>query len=314
VLCCATFPVIWVGALVTTYDAGMAVPDWPSTYGYNLFLYPWQTWLFGPYDLFVEHGHRLLASLAGMLTIVCLASAFLSKSSRLVKMLAIAALALVLFQGVLGGMRVLLDERTLAMLHGCTGPVFFALTAVLALVTSRRWQAPEETKIERSTLIAGIATPVLAYVQLIFGAMLRHVPVDAGPSWFRIAVIFHVFTALVIAGHVLGFGIKTLRKQSNRWITSPTSVLMVLVGLQLILGASTWVLKYSWPSALGQYDFAAGYTVTANSLVQSLVTTGHVAVGSLILAVATVLAGRLVRLAGAFAKVPFDLHLRGLAV
>jgi cytochrome c oxidase assembly protein subunit 15 len=292
----------------------MAVPDWPGTFGHNMFMFPWQQWIFGPYNVFVEHGHRLLASLAGMLTIAFLSSVFLTRSSRLVKMLSIAALALVLFQGVLGGMRVLLDERTLAMLHGCTGPAFFALTAVLALVTSRRWQTPEETRIERSTLIAGIATPMLAYVQLIFGAMLRHVPVDAGPNWFRIAVIFHVFTALIIAGHVLGFGIKTLRKQSNRWIVSPTSVLMVLVGLQLLLGASTWVLKYSWPSALSQYDFAAGYTVTANSLVQSLVTTGHVAVGSLILAVSTVLAARLVRLAGAFAKLPFDLHLRGLAV
>ena len=59
VLVCATFPLIWVGGLVTTYEAGMAVPDWPTTYGYNLFLYPWQTWMLGPWDLFIEHGHRL---------------------------------------------------------------------------------------------------------------------------------------------------------------------------------------------------------------------------------------------------------------
>ena len=58
VLVCATFPLIWVGGLVTTYEAGMAVPDWPTTYGYNLFLYPWQTWILGPWDLFIEHGHR----------------------------------------------------------------------------------------------------------------------------------------------------------------------------------------------------------------------------------------------------------------
>ena len=59
-LCCATFPLIWVGGLVTTYDAGMAVPDWPTTYGYNMFSYPLETWLYGPWDLFIEHGHRLL--------------------------------------------------------------------------------------------------------------------------------------------------------------------------------------------------------------------------------------------------------------
>ena len=64
-----TFPLIWVGGLVTTYEAGMAVPDWPSTYGHNLFAYPWTTWLFGPWDLFIEHGHRLLAATVGMLTV-----------------------------------------------------------------------------------------------------------------------------------------------------------------------------------------------------------------------------------------------------
>src|SRR5688572_26170195 len=72
-LACATFPLLWVGGLVTTTDAGMAVPDWPSTFGYNLFLYPWSTWLAGPWDLFVEHGHRLLGATVGLMTIVLLA-------------------------------------------------------------------------------------------------------------------------------------------------------------------------------------------------------------------------------------------------
>src|SRR2546430_12262581 len=67
-LALATFPLIWVGGLVTTYDAGMAVPDWPGTYGYNLLRYPWQTWLAGPWDLFIEHGHRLLGATAGGLS------------------------------------------------------------------------------------------------------------------------------------------------------------------------------------------------------------------------------------------------------
>ncbi len=70
VLCCATFPLIWIGGLVTTHDAGMAVPDWPNTFGYNLFLYPYSEWFAAPWDLFIEHGHRLLAAAVGMLTIV----------------------------------------------------------------------------------------------------------------------------------------------------------------------------------------------------------------------------------------------------
>ncbi|MAP10376.1 MAG: cytochrome oxidase assembly protein, partial [Rhodopirellula sp.] len=69
VMVCLTWPLIWVGGLVTTYDAGMSVPDWPGTYGYNLLLYPISTWLFGPFDLFIEHGHRLLAALVGFIAI-----------------------------------------------------------------------------------------------------------------------------------------------------------------------------------------------------------------------------------------------------
>src|SRR5437870_10234409 len=76
VLVCATFPLIWVGGLVTTYQAGMAVPDWPTTYGYNLFLYPWQTWISAPWNLFIEHGHRLFASAIGLLTIGLAAAVF----------------------------------------------------------------------------------------------------------------------------------------------------------------------------------------------------------------------------------------------
>src|SRR5436190_14526246 len=94
-LVCATFPLIWVGGLVTTYDAGMAVPDWPGTYGYNLFLYPFSTWWSGPWDLFVEHGHRLLGAIAGMLTIGFVIAVWLGDSRRWMRDAALAALALV---------------------------------------------------------------------------------------------------------------------------------------------------------------------------------------------------------------------------
>jgi cytochrome c oxidase assembly protein subunit 15 len=210
-----------------------------------------------------------------------------------------------------------MDARTLAMIHGCVGPAFFALTAVLALMTSSRWQAmsTRAEQLSRAAFASAIGTALLAYVQLIFGAMLRHVPVDAGPQLFRIAVIFHVLTALLIAGHVFASGWKTLRTNANPWILRPTRLLMVLIGLQLLLGTSTWVLKYAWPASIAQYDFAAGFVVTANSLTQSLVTTAHVAVGSLILATSVVLAARMGRLMKwESAKVPFDLPVRGLAI
>ena len=77
---------------MTTTDAGMAVPDWPNTYGYNLFLYPWQTWLAGPWDLFIEHGHRLLAATVGMLTIALLVVLLRTDDRRWMKRLGFAAL------------------------------------------------------------------------------------------------------------------------------------------------------------------------------------------------------------------------------
>src|SRR3954453_16834655 len=94
-LALVTFPLIWVGGLVTTYDAGMAVPDWPGTYGYNLLLYPWTTWLAGPWDLFIEHGHRLLGATAGFIAIALVAAAFLTKQSAAIRNLALGALLLV---------------------------------------------------------------------------------------------------------------------------------------------------------------------------------------------------------------------------
>ena len=120
-LVCATFPLIWVGGLVTTYEAGMAVPDWPTTYGYNLFLYPWQTWLAGPWDLFIEHGHRLFGALVGMLTILLVVTAFRLDGRIGIAGRRSAPWRLVIGQGALGGMRVLLDQRLLAQIHGCVG-------------------------------------------------------------------------------------------------------------------------------------------------------------------------------------------------
>ena len=91
---------------MTTYDAGMAVPDWPTTYGYNLFLYPWQTWIFGPWDLFIEHGHRLSARWSAWSRSLCWSSCWRCDTRRWVRWLGVAALAGVIGQGVLGGMRV----------------------------------------------------------------------------------------------------------------------------------------------------------------------------------------------------------------
>lgn len=291
-MACATFPLVWVGGLVTTHQAGMAVPDWPNTYGYNLFLYPLSTWIAGPFDLFIEHGHRLLGALVGLLTTGFVVAVYRYDQRSWLRRLALIALAGVCVQGALGGMRVLLDQRTLAMLHGCVGPAFFALTVALAAVTSRRWRFeaaqvdPRAGKLRRLALF----TAGLAYLQIVLGAQLRHTPVEAGISFFRIALYFHLFVAVALFAHIIAIALAAFRMRAKcAVVRRSVSVLMLLITAQVSLGASTWVVKYGWPHWVGEHVFTESYTVQREDFFSSLIVTGHVATGSLILAAAVLL-------------------------
>jgi cytochrome c oxidase assembly protein subunit 15 len=296
VLACATFPLVWVGGLVTTTDAGMAVPDWPTTFGYNLFLYPWQTWLAGPWDLFVEHGHRLLAASVGMLTIGLLIVLWRKEPRHWVRWLGVAALALVIFQGILGGLRVRFDERTLAMLHGCTGPLFFALTVAMVVVTSRRWLRRDGdvrpvNQPDISTPAAGhirhlaVATCVFAYLQILVGAVLRHVPIDSEPATFMHAVKFHLFLAAILALHILLLTWLVLRHARRTGpLAKLAATLCALLVVQILLGIGTWLAKYAVPAWAANLVPAMPHAIHADGWLQTHIVTAHVAVGSLILA------------------------------
>jgi len=307
VLVCATFPLIWVGSLVTTTVAGMAVPDWPDTYGYNLFLYPWQTWIFGPWDLFVEHGHRLFGALVGILTIGLFVAVWLrdNGSRRWMRMVALVALVLVILQGMIGGVRVLAVERTLAMIHGCVGPAFFALCAAMAVFLSPLWrnglwrgetprnQDPAASKLHRISLV----TLALAYVQIVFGALVRHVPLTASSGTFRAAVLLHLFMAFVLTIHIAMLCWHVFRNYHGvAALWRPAAALGLLMGIQLGLGAATWVVKFGWPVWIGEQRWNAGFIVMAESWFQTNVITAHVATGSLILVTSLVLALRGLRL------------------
>ncbi|MCO6457493.1 MAG: COX15/CtaA family protein [Pirellulaceae bacterium] len=303
-LVCATFPLIWVGGLVTTYDAGMAVPDWPGTYGYNLFLYPWQTWIFGPWDLLIEHGHRLLGALVGLLTIGLLVSVWRRDDRSVVRWLAVGTLVMVLLQGGLGGMRVLLDDRQLALLHGCTGPAFFGLATVMWVLTSRFW-AQSVVRHEGGGALhrLSLLTVGLAYLQLVAGAHLRHLPVHASPDTFRVYLVFHLLGAALLAGHLVLLVATIARSyRSEGWLTRPAGFLSGLLVCQLLLGAGSWVMKYGWPAGADRYAFIARHVIEADGLAQSLIVTGHAATGSLILATSMVLALRSLRLVAARAS------------
>lgn len=309
---CATFPLIWVGGLVTTTEAGMAVPDWPNTFGYNLLLYPWTTWIAGPWDIFVEHGHRLFAVGVGMLTIALLWSLWKFDDRRWMRVLGVIALIGVVGQGAIGGMRVLLDERLLAMTHACVGPLFFTFCVVLWHFTTSRYRESESAEVAGASPNATIAaarlypfafvTAALAYVQLIFGAFVRHTPASAPPSAFRAAVLLHLAMAALLSVHIVVVAVRSLRP-TNRvafagfGVRGPAWLMSASLIVQLALGGATWVVNYGFPSWVAAVVAVPEFKIVAGSLPQVLFTTAHVAVGSLIVAAAALLSARLQLLA-----------------
>jgi cytochrome c oxidase assembly protein subunit 15 len=287
-LTCATFPLVWIGGLVTTTGAGMSVPDWPNTYGYNMLLYPWQTWLAGPWDIFVEHGHRLLATAVGLLTIALIAALWRCDGRRWVRWLGVVALAIVLLQGVLGGMRVVLNERTLAMAHGFIGPLFFAMTVVMVVVTSKSWLSslplsPGEGTSAGYVRYLAVVTVALFYVQIMVGAVLRHVPLTAEPAAFTSAVHLHLLLAAVLLMCVamIYWAFVFLSQRVMGGLLAAT--LGGLMVLQVALGAATWLAKYATPRFLDRLIGPGTFTIEADGWLQANIVTAHVGVGSLLL-------------------------------
>lgn len=304
VLALVVFPLIWVGGLVTTYDAGMAVPDWPGTYGYNMFLYPIETWLFGPFDLLVEHGHRLLGSLAGMIAIGLVAVTFWKEPRPSVRWMSFALLCLVIAQGLLGGLRVLMDARTLAKIHGCVGPAFFASVVGFCVISSSWWwhrkqdlanlntdNTPNEgvttNQPSRTSSLTTFAIIMLAtcFGQLVLGALLRHIAVNAPPSQYKALIVMHIVTAILI---VAGTVVQWIHSRRSRYrgigIRGSINTLLLLICVQFSLGLGTWIVKFGWPVWFENMPFAATFVVGEKTFLQMNLITAHVAVGSLILA------------------------------
>lgn len=289
------FPLIWVGGLVTTYDAGMAVPDWPNTYGYNMFAYPVTTWLFGPFDLLVEHSHRLLGTCAGLISIGLVVACHWYERRGWFLRWSYFILLSVIAQGLLGGMRVVLDQRTFAMIHGCTGPLFFALAAATAVMSSRWWldgKCVGRDGVPQVTPrgVVWLATSLLAasYIQLIIGAQLRHVTGAVGHGVFMGFVHLHLTFAGIVMFLALALAGRSLLSRQLPWLVGLTAkgiALMVLV--QIGLGIGTWVVNYAlpWQEAT---EMLARYTIQAKGFWESMIVTAHMATGSLIICLATI--------------------------
>ena len=259
----ATGVLIVFGGLVTNTGAALAVPDWPSTFAHNMFLFPWSQMIGG---VFYEHSHRLVGALVGLLTLV-LASALWREGGRL-RRLGLVAVAVVLVQGVLGGLRVVFQQDALAIFHGSLAQAFFALLAVVALLTTPRGRVGV-AQVAPSVKALTVVATALVYVQIVFGALLTH----AGRLDLHLAGAALVFVVVPLAT-------AQLRRTGDAVAAPLASLLLVLLGLQLTLGAGSFLARFSslW--------MPGGQTTVV------LLPVAHRLIGSLILGAAVALAVR----------------------
>lgn len=224
----ATCVLIVFGGLVTNTGAALAVPDWPTTFGQNMLLFPWSRMVGG---VFYEHSHRLLGALVGALTLA-LAAALWSRGGRL-RALGLVAVVAVVAQGVVGGLRVVLQADALAMVHGPLAQAFFALLVSLAVVTSPRMARPLAA-VDGATRALTVAAALLVYAQIVFGALLTH----GGRIDLHLAGAVGVFALAPVAT-------ARLRRAGDPVAAPAARMLLVLLGVQLLLGVAAYVARFS---------------------------------------------------------------------
>jgi len=271
-----TILLICSGGMVTSKNVGLAVPDWPTTFGYNMFLFPVSKWVGG---ILFEHTHRLMGFVVGFVTIILTVWLWLSEDRRWVRNLGVIALGGVILQGILGGLRVTMMKDEIGIFHACIAQAFLGLLVVIALVTTNFWRtlANERIDPQEFALIKTLAITITIaiYVQLALGATMRHqhrdlaildfptangawIPdtgaaalakinawrdtrglsnVTAFQIWLQMA---HRFLALMIAIAVIAFCIRVRRDAPRFAALKRLSIFWVtLIGCQIALGAWT---------------------------------------------------------------------------
>ena len=299
------FLLVVAGGLVTSNNAGLAVPDWPTSFG-HLFKIPR---MIGGVKF--EHAHRMIAEFVGLLTIVAAVWTWLIDSRRWMRGLTIGAVAGVVFQGVLGGLTVLhFLPPAISTAHATVGQTMFCVLAAIAVFTSRSWLEEPVEKISRKD-----ARPLLRhcwmligflYLQLILGAAFRHVWTKWGPAgsnhWpvHKIVHAFlypHILNSLFVSGLVLYVALRALTRHGNiPHLRKPALSLLLLLIAQLLLGASAYIVRV-----------VQGVNEAQPTMSLVVVTVSHVAVGALMLALTAILTIQGYRHSGDPATViPFD--------
>lgn len=282
VVCC-TVILILAGSLVTSHDAGLSVPDWPTSYGWNMFTFPPSMWVA---NIFWEHGHRLIASSVGFLTIILAIWLWVAEPRGWLKWLGVAALGAVIAQGILGGLTVLFFlPDAISTAHAGLAEIFFCMTVAIALFTSPGWNRAYDAPAD-DAMLRGLATTttVLIYTQILIGATMRHtgagLAIPDFPLMFghlvpdhwdpKIAVHFaHRAGALVVTGVVLGTSaFLWSRYRDRRELIRPAVLLLALVATQVTLGALTVLSRRDvW---INSVHVVCGALVLTTSLVITL--------------------------------------------
>lgn len=280
----ATVLLIVAGGLVTSTGSGLAVPDWPTSYGWNMLTFPMKHMVGG---IFYEHGHRLIASGVGFLTIVLALWIWRAEPRRWLRTLGFLALGAVILQGVLGGITVLYFLPTaVSTAHAGLAQIFFCLTIAISLFTSRSWTAaPAAGAVnDRALRLVATTTTALIYVQILIGATMRHseaglaipdFPLVFGgvlpPHWTpQIAVHYahRVGAAIVTLAIAATFGHVSYHHRDRRELRRPAIVLAWLLLVQITLGGL--VVLTEKDVAINTAHVVAGALVLATSLVLTL--------------------------------------------
>jgi heme a synthase len=279
---CATFFLIIAGALVTSHDAGLATPDWPLSNGQ---VFPRMVG-----NLFWEHGHRLVATTVGILTVALAFYTYTRESRRWVRRLAVVALAGVVAQGLLGGLTVkLMLPLAVSAAHATLAQLFFCTTVGLAVFTSEGWQQQRQTREDAASfpvryLCAAAAVTVL--IQLVIGATLRH-----SATWDHYLptdlVLTHIGGAIAVTLMLGGATLAVLRRHPDeKYLTRPAVLALCLLLVQLSLGVAAYWARLASPNEPQPLNPMIGLTVA------------HVACGALVFATTIVLTLRSFRLLG----------------
>lgn len=246
-----TVLLIAAGGMVTSTGSGLSVPDWPTTYGWNMFTFPMSKWVGG---IRYEHSHRLIASTVGFLTVILAIWTWRVEPRRWVRRLGFAALGAVILQGLLGGLTVLFFlPPAISIGHAGLAQLFFCLTVTMALVTSAGWKNAVDPVDDPMLRRVAAATTALVYSQILIGATMRHnaaglaipdFPLAFGhlvpPVWTgKVAIHFaHRVGALFVSLSILATVAHVFYHHRQRLeLTRPAFVLLLLVSMQVTLGA-----------------------------------------------------------------------------